>query len=60
LDDVRAAAASLQPLGRAGEAEEIAESVAFLASKKTASFVVGANLVIDGGYTHVGPPKDFK
>lgn len=35
-------------LGRAGKAEEIAESVAFLASDK-ASFITGVNLPVDGG-----------
>jgi meso-butanediol dehydrogenase/(S,S)-butanediol dehydrogenase/diacetyl reductase len=38
------------PIGRYGEAEEIAAAIAFLASED-ASFVVGANLVVDGGKT---------
>ena len=36
------------PVGRFGEGAEIAKTVAFLASPD-ASFVVGANLVADGG-----------
>ena len=38
------------PLGRAGEPEEIADSVLFLLGD-TASFITGSTLVIDGGYT---------
>jgi len=42
--------ASLQPLGRLGQPEEVAELVLFLASDK-ARFITGSLQVIDGGYT---------
>ena len=42
----------LHPLGRMGRAEEVAEVVLFLASDD-ASFVNGAYLTVDGGYTSI-------
>lgn len=52
LDEEHAVAAfaSLHPIGRVGEPDEIARGVLFLASDE-ASFMTGSELVIDGGYT---------
>ncbi len=41
--------ASIHPLGRIGEADEIAQAVEYLAN---AEFVTGTVLEVDGGYTH--------
>lgn len=38
------------PMGRIGQAEEVAKPILFLASDD-ASFITGAELVVDGGYT---------
>lgn len=49
-NEVQAEEAALQPLGRLGQADEVAELTYFLASDK-ASFITGSLHAIDGGYT---------
>jgi cyclopentanol dehydrogenase len=51
-DQELAAIANLAPMKRAGTAEEVAWVVLFLATDE-ASFVTGAEYVVDGGYTAV-------
>lgn len=45
-----------QPLGRAGDAEEVAAVVVFLCSP-AASFITGADVAVDGGHSMLGPDQ---
>ncbi len=45
---------SRQPMGRMGTAEEVAQAVLFLACEECSSYVTGAVLAVDGGYTAAG------
>ena len=49
-------AAPFHLLGRAGDPEEVANVVVFLAGDK-ASFVTGADWAVDGGYSAMGPEQ---
>ncbi|PZU43990.1 MAG: 3-beta hydroxysteroid dehydrogenase [Sphingomonas sp.] len=49
-EDFAAKALERTPMGRFGETDEIARTVVFLASED-ASYMTGAELVVDGGYT---------
>lgn len=50
LNDIEKEEASLQPIGRVGTANEVAELVYFLNSDKSC-YITGAYIPIDGGYT---------
>jgi NAD(P)-dependent dehydrogenase (short-subunit alcohol dehydrogenase family) len=54
-DELQAFAAAIQqkiPLGRFGNAEEVAEAVLFLASDAS-SYMLGAEVVVDGGFSQL-------
>lgn len=48
---------SMQPIGRVGKGQDIAEMAAFLSSEK-AGFITGGEFLVDGGMT-VGPPHSW-
>lgn len=50
IEEIHKTMSELHPLGRLGNAEEVAGVIAFLASNE-ASFVTGAVWMVDGGYT---------
>lgn len=49
-NEMRVALMGAHPIGRFGLSREIGDAIAFLASDE-ASFITGAELVVDGGYT---------
>ncbi|MUV36770.1 17-beta-hydroxysteroid dehydrogenase 14 [Lentibacillus sp. JNUCC-1] len=51
-EERKQALVDLHPIGRLGRPEEVAKAVLFLASED-ASFITGASLLVDGGYTAV-------
>jgi NAD(P)-dependent dehydrogenase (short-subunit alcohol dehydrogenase family) len=50
VDAARAGALALHPIGRLGQADDIAKGIVFLASDDS-GFMTGASLVVDGGLT---------
>uniref|UniRef100_A0A7I4YR88 Short-chain dehydrogenase reductase SDR domain containing protein n=1 Tax=Haemonchus contortus TaxID=6289 RepID=A0A7I4YR88_HAECO len=49
IEEVTASSPSRIPCGRAGTAEEVAEAILFLADRQKSSYIVGHQLVVDGG-----------
>jgi NAD(P)-dependent dehydrogenase (short-subunit alcohol dehydrogenase family) len=51
-EDVARSALAMHPIGRLGEADDVAKAILYLASDDS-SFVTGAELAVDGGFTAV-------
>jgi NAD(P)-dependent dehydrogenase (short-subunit alcohol dehydrogenase family) len=51
-EETRALVLSKHPIGRLGEADDVATAIRYLGSDDS-SFVTGAELVVDGGYSAV-------
>jgi 3(or 17)beta-hydroxysteroid dehydrogenase len=51
-EETLSAVLALHPVGRLGEADDVAKAIRYLASDDS-SFVTGAELVVDGGFTAV-------
>ncbi|MCX7569397.1 glucose 1-dehydrogenase [Tumebacillus sp. DT12] len=52
LEAIKKEKAKLNPIGRLGTPEDVANAILFLASDK-ASFITGSALTVDGGYTAI-------
>jgi NAD(P)-dependent dehydrogenase (short-subunit alcohol dehydrogenase family) len=52
LEQFKASVVTSIPLGRIGEADEVAKAVAFLASDES-NYITGIDLAVDGGMTQV-------
>ncbi|WP_293866000.1 SDR family oxidoreductase [uncultured Alsobacter sp.] len=50
VEQATATMGPLHPVGRLGQPDEVADAISFLASPR-ASFITGADLLVDGGYT---------
>lgn len=53
IDGAKGALAAISPLNRTGTSDEIAKATLFLASEDS-SFILGEELIVDGGFSHVG------
>ncbi|MEO0411885.1 MAG: SDR family oxidoreductase [Pseudomonadota bacterium] len=56
IDTADRIGATFHPSGRIGRGEEVAQAVAFACSSG-ASFMTGTEILVDGGYTVVGPDQ---